>query len=54
VELVSGAGTPLLRVEVSGGEALVPFTSPIVVAVDLDSGRITLDPPRGLLDGDAL
>lgn len=54
IELVSGAGTPLLKVQVPGGEALVPFTSPIVVRVDLEAGRVILDPPRGLLDGDAL
>jgi 16S rRNA processing protein RimM len=35
-----------------GRESLVPFVRAIVTAVDLDAGRITLDPPDGLLDAD--
>jgi 16S rRNA processing protein RimM len=34
----------------SGDDALVPFVSAIVTAVDVPSGRIVLDPPPGLLD----
>lgn len=42
---------PLLALEtVSGREALVPFVSPIVVAVDETGRRIIIDPPDGLLD----
>jgi 16S rRNA processing protein RimM len=33
-----------------GGEALVPFVSAIVTAVDVRAGRIVLDPPPGLLE----
>ncbi|WP_106252275.1 ribosome maturation factor RimM [Allonocardiopsis opalescens] len=33
-----------------GGEALVPFVGPIVPEVDLDGGRLVLDPPPGLLE----
>lgn len=54
LELMTVTARPLLRVEVRGKEALVPFTSPIVVRVDLAAGQVVLDPPRGLLDGDAL
>lgn len=37
-------------------DALVPFVAAIVTSVDLRTGRITLDPPVGLLDdeGDAV
>jgi 16S rRNA processing protein RimM len=53
-ELTTGAGAALLTVASDRGEVLVPFTSPIVVSVDLATRTIVLDPPRGLLDGDAL
>ena len=51
--LPGGAGN-LLEVETDGGEVLVPFTSPIVVAVDLERGTVVLDPPPGLFGSDAL
>lgn len=35
-------------------EFLVPFVSPIVVRVDLSQGVVILDPPEGLIFGDAL
>ena len=35
---------------VAGGEALVPFVEAIVPEVDLDAGRVVIDPPAGLLD----
>lgn len=35
-------------------EVLVPFVSPIVVRVDLARGVVILDPPEGLLFGEAL
>lgn len=47
-------GGSLLLVNADGREVLVPFTSPIVVRVDLDAHLVVLDPPRGLFDGDAL
>jgi 16S rRNA processing protein RimM len=34
----------------SGEEALVPFVTAIVPAVDVRAGRIVLDPPSGLLE----
>jgi 16S rRNA processing protein RimM len=33
-----------------GREALVPFVTEIVPGVDLESGRLVIDPPPGLLD----
>jgi len=32
------------------GEAMVPFLESIIVEVDVDAGRIVIDPPDGLLD----
>ncbi|MEP7018643.1 MAG: ribosome maturation factor RimM [Actinomycetota bacterium] len=37
-----------------GREALIPFVSAIVPEVDLEGGRIVVDPPAGLLDLDEL
>jgi 16S rRNA processing protein RimM len=34
----------------TGEDALVPFVSAIVTAVDVPAGRVVLDPPPGLLD----
>jgi 16S rRNA processing protein RimM len=53
-ELTFGTGPAQLTVRTAAGDVLVPFTSPIVVRVDLPQRTIVLDPPRGLLDGDAL
>ena len=49
-ELRDVAGRPLLVLETARGEREVPFSRPIVVAVDLAARRIVLDPPAGLLD----
>jgi 16S rRNA processing protein RimM len=40
----------LLEVEGSEGHVMVPFTREIVVEVDVDEGRLVIDPPEGLLD----
>jgi 16S rRNA processing protein RimM len=53
-DLTTGTGTALLTVRTGHGDVLVPFTSPIVVRVDLPARTVVLDPPRGLVDGDAL
>lgn len=37
-----------------GREALVPFVTAIVPEVDIEGGRLVLDPPPGLLDLDEL
>jgi 16S rRNA processing protein RimM len=45
-------GQDLLSVRMqTGEEVLVPFVSAIVPVVDLDAGRLVVDPPGGLLDG---
>ncbi len=49
-DLVDAAGRPLLVLETPRGLREVPFSRPIVVAVDLAARRIVLDPPAGLLD----
>ncbi|MQA67178.1 MAG: ribosome maturation factor RimM [Alphaproteobacteria bacterium] len=47
-----GAG-PVLELErVDGRGVYMPFTADAVVKVDVAAGRITLDPPPGLLDDD--
>ncbi len=35
------------------GEILVPFVLPLVPEVDVEGGRLVIDPPPGLLDPDA-
>jgi 16S rRNA processing protein RimM len=37
----------------SGAQILVPFVLPLVPDVDIAAGRLTIDPPPGLLDPDA-
>jgi 16S rRNA processing protein RimM len=49
-DLVDAAGRPLLVLATPQGLREVPFSRPIVVAVDLAERRIVLDPPAGLLD----
>lgn len=49
-------GQNLLVVDGSGArrgrEILVPFVTPIVPEVDLAAGKLTIDPPPGLIDPD--
>jgi 16S rRNA processing protein RimM len=40
----------MLEVKGEGKVHLVPFTSRIVKTVDLDGGRLVIDPPEGLLE----
>ncbi|MEQ3554839.1 ribosome maturation factor RimM [Pseudonocardia nematodicida] len=50
-DVVHGPGGSLLVVRrPAGHEVLVPFVGAIVPTVDLDGGRVVLDPPDGLLD----
>ena len=52
-EIAHGAGGELLVIRrEDGSEALVPFVSQIVPTVDVQGGRVVLDPPEGLLDAD--
>jgi 16S rRNA processing protein RimM len=49
--LETGAAQDLLVVRLSsGGEALVPFVEAIVPEVDVEGGRVVLNPPPGLLE----
>lgn len=47
-----GAAQDLLtvRVTATGAEVLVPFVSQIVPEVDVEAGRIVVDPPAGLFE----
>ena len=49
--LMRTGGTDLLVVESGPGrELLIPFADDICTEVDVDNGRITVNPPDGLLD----
>jgi 16S rRNA processing protein RimM len=50
VEIVHSPAGELLELDVDGREVLVPFVRAIVPTVDVDGGRVVLDPPEGLLD----
>jgi len=52
--LEAGAAGAWLVVLLEDREVMVPFVSPIVVRVDLARGVVVLDPPEGLLFGEAL
>ncbi|WP_370460109.1 ribosome maturation factor RimM [Pseudactinotalea sp. HY158] len=43
----------LVLAETSGARTLVPFVAAIVPVVDVPGGRVVIDPPAGLLAGDA-
>jgi 16S rRNA processing protein RimM len=45
-------GQDLLVVRHTGREVLIPFVKAIVPEVDLEAGRLVIDPPRGLLNPD--
>ena len=45
-----GAGDTLEIERPAGPPAMVPFTRRVVPVVDLDGGRLVVDPPPGLLD----
>jgi 16S rRNA processing protein RimM len=40
----------LLEVRGPRGDVMIPFLSHIVVEIDVDAGRMVIDPPEGLLD----
>jgi len=52
--LDTAGGQARLTVRVGGREFQVPYVPEIVREVDLEGGRIVVDPPRGLLDDDAI
>ena len=45
-----GAGDTLEIERAEGPPVMVPFTRAVVPVVDLDAGRLVVDPPPGLLD----
>jgi 16S rRNA processing protein RimM len=48
-------GQDLLAVRREGGrEVLVPFVAELVPQIDLEAGRVVIDPPPGLLNLDEL
>lgn len=47
------AGTPLLQVETSAGELLIPLAAEICTRIDLAARRIEVRLPEGLIDLDA-
>ena len=50
-DVVHVPGAPLLAVTTDGGrELLVPFVADIVPEVDVDGGRLVVEPPPGLLE----
>jgi len=50
-DVAHGAGADLLVIDKpDGGEVLVPFVKAIVPTVDIRAGKVTIDPPEGLLD----
>ncbi len=49
--ILHAPAAPVLTVSrPDGRDALVPFVSAIVTAVDLPAGRLTIDPPDGMFD----
>ena len=53
VGLEHGAAQDLLVLrQPSGATALVPFVTALVPVVDVPGGRVVIDPPGGLLEGD--
>lgn len=52
-EVIHLPGQDLIAVHrPDGGETLVPFVAALVPSVDLDSGRVVVDPPGGLFETD--
>jgi 16S rRNA processing protein RimM len=45
-----GAAHDLLIVDTDAGERFIPAVKAIVITVDIDAHRITIDPPAGLLE----
>ena len=43
---------PIAEIDADRGLVAVPFVPGIVRAVDVDAGRVVLDPPGGLFDGE--
>jgi 16S rRNA processing protein RimM len=48
--VTEGSAQDLLTVATTKGDRLVPLVAAIVVKVDVEAKRVTIDPPAGLLD----
>ena len=48
--VVEGPAQDLLEVNGGGGMFLVPLVKEVVIDVDVDGRRVTIDPPSGLVD----
>ncbi|HZC71757.1 MAG TPA: ribosome maturation factor RimM [Jatrophihabitans sp.] len=48
--VVHAGGASYLVLDLAGSERLVPFVAAIVPTVDLEAGRVVVDPPEGLLE----
>ncbi len=51
VAVVEGSAQDRLQVESPDGVFEVPFVAALVPEVDLDTGRLVIDPPQGLVGG---
>jgi 16S rRNA processing protein RimM len=49
-EVVPGAAHDLLVLRTSDGEHMVPMVKDIIVDVNIEARKITIDPPKGLVD----
>ena len=49
-EIVKLPGQDLLSVNKDGKEILIPMVKQIIVSIDVETKRIVVNPPEGLLD----
>lgn len=49
IDLIAGSVQDRLVVATADGDREVPFVAAIVTSVDIEGGRVVVDPPRGLL-----
>ncbi len=49
--LLPTGGVDVLEIDGEMGPWMLPATRPLIVAVDLEEGRVMVDPPEGLLPG---
>jgi 16S rRNA processing protein RimM len=49
-EIVKLPGQDLLSVNKDGKEVLIPMVKQIIVSIDVETKRIVVNPPEGLLD----
>jgi 16S rRNA processing protein RimM len=49
-DVIKGAAQDLYEIDTGGKMVLLPGVSEFVLQVDLESGRIVVDPPKGLME----